>query len=87
MADARSLTITLWSAPRGAHLEQQLLRALRGSRSSGLVRLHIDASVEWHEDAKGPERAVYECVGDRDTSLSECFPADADIVSQRTTLH
>ncbi len=87
MADARSPTITLWSAPRGARLEQQLLLALRGSRSSGLVRLHIDASVEWHEGAKGPERALYECVGTRGTSLSDHFPAGTDTFSHRNTLH
>lgn len=52
--------MTLWSLPTGGPGKGQGVNLPLGDSPDMVVRLHVDASVEWREGAKGPERAVHE---------------------------
>ncbi len=69
MITARSPNVTLWSLPSGGPGKGQGATLSPGdSPDMGtpgdspdiVMQLHVNASVEWREGAKGPARAIYE---------------------------
>lgn len=52
--------MTLWSLPSGGPSKGQGVTLPLGTSPDMVVRLYVNASVEWREGAKGPARAVYE---------------------------
>ncbi len=60
MIRARSPNVTLWSLPSGGPGKGQGATLSHGDSPDLVVRLYVNASVEWREGAKGPERALHE---------------------------